>query len=124
MLRTVETCAGRHFYQKPFFLLLALFISFFFFNIFRIQTNAQCSPTHRSIADILGYFLYWLIRFIEYLDPTDMHDTPYCFYGGLAYIVMIIGVHIYLELIILNICGIQKTQIVKSNKEAHLNMIQ
>ena len=95
-------------HQRYIFLLLALFISFFFFNIFRIQTNAQCSPTHRSIADILGYFLYWLIRFIEYLDPTDMHDTPYCFYGGLAYIVMIIGVLIYLELIILNICGIQK----------------
>ena len=37
-----------------------------------------------------------------------MHDTPYCFYGGLAYMVMIIGVLIYLELIILNICGIQK----------------
>ena len=37
-----------------------------------------------------------------------MHDTPYRFYGSLAYIVTIIGVLIYLELIILNICGIQK----------------
>ena len=80
----------------------------FSLTYFEFKQTHNGSPTHRSIADILGYFLYWLIRFIEYLDPTDMHDTPYCFYGGLAYIVMIIGVLIYLELIILNICDIQK----------------
>ena len=39
--------------RHPQFLwmLIALFVSFLMFNIFRVLTNNKCSPTHRGIAD-------------------------------------------------------------------------
>ena len=85
--------------------LSALFVSYLLFNVFRILTNAKCSPTHRAIADILGYFLYWVARFNSFFEPTEMHKGPFWLIGGVSYVIIIVGVFVYLELIVIHICG-------------------
>ena len=85
--------------------LSALFVSYLLFNIFRILTNSKCSPTHRAIADILGYFLFWVVRFNSFFKPTKMHEAPFWLIGGVCYVIIILGVFVYLELIVINICG-------------------
>lgn len=77
------------------------------FNLFRVLTNFKCSPTHRGIADILGYFFYWMMRFIDFFEPTKMHSGMNLIFASVSYFLMIIGVLIYLELIIINVCGFQ-----------------
>ena len=91
--------------NKQYLLLLfLLFVSYMLFNVFRILTNSKCSPTHRAIADILGYFLYWLVLFFDYFNPTPMHKK-YWMLGFICYLVIILGIFVYLELIIIHICG-------------------
>ena len=91
--------------NKQYLLLLSLlFVSYMLFNVFRILTNSKCSPTHRAIADILGYFLYWLVRFINFFEPTPMHKYHWML-GFVCFAIIILGIFVYLELIIIHICG-------------------
>ena len=87
-----------------------MIIIYFFFDIFRIKTNQIFSPTHRSIGDTVGSFLFWIVNFFfQALNWFGMHVK-----GSLAfnlayvasYLIIIFGVAIFLELIILNFCGL------------------
>ena len=95
-------------HKQFLWMLIALFVSFLMFNIFRVLTNSKCSPTHRGIADILGYFFFWMMRFIDFFEPTSMHSGTNLLFASISYLLMIIGVLIYLELIIVNVCGFEK----------------
>ena len=95
-------------HKQFLWMLIALFVSFLMFNIFRVLTNSKCSPTHRGIADILGYFFFWMMRFIDFFEPTSMHSGTNLLFASISYLLMLIGVLIYLELIIVNVCGFEK----------------
>ena len=95
-------------HKQFLWMLIALFVSFLMFNIFRVLTNSKCSPTHRGIADILGYFFFWMMRFIDFFEPTSMHSGTNLLFASISYLLMLIGLLIYLELIIVNVCGFEK----------------
>ena len=86
--------------------LALLYFSFMFFNLFRILTNQHCSPIHRGFADIMGYFLYYLIGFVFYsigdsVLTSEMHNYPYFILGFIFYFFILVGTFIFLEVIII-----------------------
>lgn len=91
--------------------IIGLIIFYFFFDLFRIKTNQIFSPTHRSIGDTFGSFLYWIANFFlnafglfgEGLGSGVAFNLVYI----ASYLVIIFGVAIFLELVILNCCGLE-----------------
>ena len=86
--------------------LILLYLSFMLFNIFRVLTNQHCSPIHRGFADIVGYFLYYVIGFIvpsigDSKIETGMHKYPYFLAGGICFLIIIIGTFVFLEITII-----------------------
>ena len=90
--------------------IIGMIIMYFFFDIFRIKTNQFFSPTHRSIGDTVGSFLFWIVNFFcqvlnwfgMYVKGSAAFNLAYV----ASYLIIIFGVAIFLELIIFNFCGL------------------
>ena len=102
------------------------FIGFFtfmlgacFFNIFRLKTNEVYSPTHRSIADSIGACLSWIMK----LCIPYFNNEKIVFYNsiikGLAYIIIIFGVGIYLEFMVINKWGLNHYTRININERSN-----
>ena len=83
-------------------LLLAVFISMISYESFRILLNQRFSPSHRSIADVAGCFVEWIIL----LCGSPKFEVWYYIIGFIGYFIIMFGVMVYLEIIILNFCGL------------------
>ena len=78
----------------------------FLFNTFKMKTNQSYTPTHRSIGDNLSGILFWIMQLtIKYFRPDQMSVFK-SILQGLAYLVITIGILIFLELIIVHFCNI------------------
>ena len=78
----------------------------FLFNTFKMKTNQSYTPTHRSIGDNLSGILFWIMQLtIKYFRPDQMSVFK-SILQGLAYLVITIGLLIFLELIIVHFCNI------------------
>ena len=101
-------------FQTQYFFLffILLIISYFIFNFTRVQTNKHFSPSHRSVADIFGSFLSWIASLIfssyEYISFAASLETINIIIFSIVYLFMILGVLIYLEIFIINCCGLEQ----------------
>ena len=96
-----------------------LYISITFFNSFRILTNQHYTPTHRSLSDSIASFIAWILKLtIPFLNQTTTKDDVFYIQNiimGVLYIIMIIGVLIFLEIIILTFCDLDRNTKEKIN---------
>ena len=105
--------------QRLIILVSILYISITFFNSFRILTNQHYTPTHRSLSDSIASFIAWILKLtIPFFNQTTTKDDV--FYRkniimGVLYIIMIIGVLIFLEIIILTFCDLDRNTKEKIN---------
>lgn len=109
-------------YYFPF---IKLYFSMLFFNIFRLKSNEHYSPTHRSIADCFGALLKWILTFaLPFLKPGNV--TPLSIVGtSIAYVIMMIGLVIYLEIIVLKVFGLERnTRYHIIQREEHFNLTE
>ena len=108
-------------FKNPILIILVsiLYISITFFNSFRILTNQHYTPTHRSLSDSIASFIAWILKLtIPFFNQTTTKDDV--FYRkniimGVLYIIMIIGVLIFLEIIILTFCDLDRNTKEKIN---------
>lgn len=76
----------------------------FLFNTFKMKTNQSYTPTHRSIGDNLSGVLFWIMQLtIKYFRPETL-SLYKSILQGLSYLVITIGLLIFLELIIVHFC--------------------
>ena len=107
--------------QNPRLIILVsiLYISITFFNSFRILTNQHYTPTHRSLSDSIASFIAWILKLtIPFLNQTTTKDDVFYIQNiimGVLYIIMIIGVLIFLEIIILTFCDLDRNTKEKIN---------
>ena len=75
-------------------------------------TNQRCSPAHRIIADCFSSFLSWIIHMlIPYFNNDDVYDSNIVInriIKGIGYVVIFIGLMIFLEFILINKWGMNK----------------
>ena len=101
-------------------LILIMYVSIAIFNSFRILTNQHYTPTHRSISDSIASFLAWILKLtIPYFSNNttvkDKEDYIKNTIIGILYVIMIIGVLIFLEIIILTFCDLDRNTKEKIN---------
>ena len=92
-------------------------------------TNQKYSPTHSSIADTLSAFIIWIIQ----LCVPYFRDKKITFWvsllEGITFIIIYIGIFIFLELVIINRFGMDnntrdKINIRVDNEENEINQFQ
>lgn len=90
--------------------IILFFIGVFFVNTFRMLVNHSYSPTHRSIADTLSSFIFWILKLCYdiFISKNEDISVEHNILIGITYIVMYIGIFIFLELIIIHKCGMDK----------------
>ena len=109
VLSTIGYISRHH---EIFIILIIVFICYMFFNAFRVLTNHNFSPSHRVIADIFGSFLEYIAvlifslcgKFNQHLDITL--KGLYIAISMIAYVIIVFGVCVVLELIIVHCLGI------------------
>ena len=77
-------------------------------NTFRMLTNQCYSPTHRAIGDTLSSFLFWIIQLCIESFREEENSVWINFIKGGTYIMIYFGIFIFLELIIIMRCGMDK----------------
>ena len=91
---------------QGFKLIFLTYISLFFFNMFRVLTNYFYSPCHRSIADTFGTIFYWALSvFIKNEGKKSEGEITFIIVSILSFIIILIGVIIFNEIIELLFCG-------------------
>ena len=84
-----------------------LLVGLFSFNTFKLLTNNAYYPTYKGLSDVFGHFFRWVVLILVGSDKTNFTFRHY-FIKILSYIIMMIGIIIYLEIIQLNFCGFNK----------------
>ena len=90
-------------------MIIAVLLSMISFESFRILTNQRFSPGHRSIADVYGAFLEFIIMSIfQYFGLFKLKPEKISFYvvSVIGYAFILVGVLIYLEIVIIHILGL------------------
>ena len=85
--------------------LILFFIGVFCVNTFKMLTNQRYSPTHRAIGDNLSAFIFWIIQFFEFKKQEELWKT---ILKGVTYVIMFLGIFIFLELIIINVFDLNR----------------
>lgn len=81
---------------------LGKLINSLFFNITRIMTNYEFSPTHRAVPDDLAFFLTYFFSKIFLGNESELK----IYYVVVSCFLMMCGVLIFHELIILKFCNL------------------
>ena len=87
----------------PYFGLLSF--GLFGFNTFKVLTNHYYFPTYKGLSDVIGNFIRWILFSSIGLVKND-NESDYYIIKVISYVILTIGVIIYLELIQLNCCGL------------------
>ena len=84
-----------------------LFIGLFLINTFRILTNNYYYPTYKGISDVFADFFGWII--FSWIGLTENENKfHYYIIKVISYVLMTLGVVIYLEIIQLNFLGLKQ----------------
>lgn len=102
-LETLSLVFSHYQFYIPF---LCYYLSSMVFNTFRLLTNQKYSPAHRVIADVFQTFLYWIVGIIVSSASGTLHSLDYYLVSGIAYLVVILGVLIYIEMLVIDWCGL------------------
>lgn len=80
--------------------LLLYFIGTFVYNLCRIKTNEAYCPINRNIADLICFYLGLIFKLVI---PFYRNDIPiiYVILQFLSYIIIIIGILIYFDILII-----------------------
>lgn len=81
-----------------------LFMGIFGFNTFKVLTNNYYYPTYKGLSDVFGNFLTWIL-FIVLGHSKEENEKRYYVIKSVSYVIMMIGILIYLEIIQLNFLG-------------------
>lgn len=85
---------------------LGMIVSFFCFNTLRMKIIYNLSTAHRSLSDTFGGFLIWF--FLLNIFGDEKLVIPSFILGISSYVIIIIGVLIFMEIIVLGCCGLDK----------------
>ena len=90
----------------------------FLFNTFKMKTNQSYTPTHRSIGDNLSGIIFWIMQLtIDWFHSDKKTTTPaLVVFQGISYLMMSIGIMIFLELVIVNLCEMNRNTVDSINK--------
>ena len=103
-----ETFAFIFTYKEYTIGFIIFMIGIFCYNTFRLKTNEAYSPTHQSIATSIGSCLSWILKLCI---PYFQSETNFFWFNlskGIAYVIIIFGVSVFLEIIIINKCGLNQ----------------
>ena len=93
-------------------------IGVFWFDTFKMKTNQSYTPTHRSIGDNLSGIIFWIMQLtIDWFHSDKKTTTPaLVVFQGISYLMMSIGIMIFLELVIVNLCEMNRNTVDSINK--------
>ena len=80
--------------------LFLYFIGTFAYNLCRIKTNDAYCPIHRNISDLICFYLGLILKFVIPFYRNDI-VMIYVILQGLSYIIIIIGILIYFDILII-----------------------
>jgi hypothetical protein len=91
---------------------IGFILTIFGFNVFRLLTNNAFGPCYRTIADLLGLFFDWVfelsvllpLRQNEQEEQDKRHDFWHYVFEFLCYLIILLGLLIFLELLRLKFC--------------------
>jgi hypothetical protein len=85
---------------------IGFILTIFGFNVFRLLTNNAFGPCYRTIADLLGLFFDWVfgLSVLLPLKKIDQHDFWHYVFEFLCYLIILLGLLIFLELLRLKFC--------------------
>ena len=86
---------------------ILLLVGLFSFNTFKVLTNDAYYPTYKGLSDVFGHFFRWVVLILIGSDKTNFTFRHF-FIKILSYVIMMMGIIIYLEIIQLNFCGFNK----------------
>lgn len=92
---------------KPLIGLCIYIFGVTFFNAFRMKTIQAYSPTHRAIGDNLSGMFFFIVQIFLH-DLGENINILIIVLEGISYIIISIGIIIFLELIIIHFCGMDK----------------
>ena len=98
--------------------LMVYLIGVFWFDTFKMKTNQSYIPTHRSIGDNLSGIIFWIMQLtIDWFHSDKKTTTPaLVVFQGISYLMMSIGIMIFLELVIVNLCEMNRNTVDSINK--------
>ena len=98
--------------------LMVYLIGVFWFDTFKMKTNQSYTPTHRSIGDNLSGIIFWIMQLtIDWFHSDKKTTTPaLVVFQGISYLMMSIGIMIFLELVIVNLCEMNRNTVDSINK--------
>lgn len=106
------------------FCILGSLVSYTFYDIFRIKTNQEYSPTHRSIGDTLGSFFFWIVLVImkcfNWFDFEFIGSAAFSLIYLVSYLIILIGVYVFLEIILLHFCSLDRNTKYMIKKRAEI----
>ena len=92
-----------------------IIIGIFGFNVFGLLTIQTYSPTHRTLFDTITSFLIWITSLIDpsFIDEKDGHSQSVLsiIKNSISFIITFIGLSIFLEIIIINVFGMNTNTI-------------
>ena len=88
-------------------------VGVFWFDTFKMKTTQSYTPTHRSIGDNLSGIIFWIMQLtINWFHSDSKNPTPAIIvFQGISYLIMSIGIMLFLELIIVNVCEMNRNTV-------------
>lgn len=90
--------------QAIVYIIIYMIIILFFLNTFKSLANQHYSPLHRNLSNTFSTFFHFFFNVFYY--KTINNTVGYIILLICGHLFMILGVLIYLEIIILNFCGL------------------
>ena len=102
---------------------IGFILTIFGFNVFRLLTNNAFGPCYRTIADLLGLFFDWVFELsvLLPLGKSKPHEFWHYIYEFLCYLIILLGLLIFLELLRLKFCKLNLYTIQEIDKRQLLD---
>ena len=86
-----------------------------------MKTNQSYTPTHRSIGDNLSGIIFWIMQLtINWFHSDRKKTTPAIIvFQGISYLIMSLGIMLFLELIIVNVCEMNRNTVDSINRRVY-----
>ena len=96
-------------------------VGVFWFDTFKMKTTQSYTPTHRSIGDNLSGIIFWIMQLtINWFNSDSKKTTPAIIvFQGISYLIMSLGIMLFLELIIVNVCEMNRNTVDSINRRVY-----
>lgn len=110
-----------------FLLILAIVISQFCYQLFYVLTNYYFTPCHTGASDMIVSLSGWYSLFLEFRtlkEPKRDSQVLFHFFHAVGYILIIMGILIYNEIIIFYVCGMEENTKIMIIKRGNIDASQ